>query len=261
MKESEVGFHWNQNALDWIKLVRGGYDIYRNILNTPAFFEILPNVKNLKGLDIGCGEGYNTRLLVEHGAVMEAIDIAPLFIESAKAEESKSALGITYTVASATQLPFPSDYFDFATSFMCLMDMPDPKTALKEAHRVLKPGAFLQFSIEHPCFNTPHKKKLRNERGITYAVEVGDYFNNLDGEISEWTFGSAPEKLKQEIPKFKVPTFHRTLTFWINTIIRAGFTIEEINEPYPSVEAIEMQPSLQGARTISLFLHIRCRKK
>ena len=44
------------------------------------------------------------------------------------------------------------DSFDFVTSFMALMDMPDQGRVLREIARVLKPGGFLQFSILHPCF-------------------------------------------------------------------------------------------------------------
>ena len=45
------------------RLARAGYDVYRDHLNTPAFFQMLPDVTNLRGLELGCGEGYNTRLL------------------------------------------------------------------------------------------------------------------------------------------------------------------------------------------------------
>ncbi len=62
MDHKEVGKYWNENAQGWTKLSRLGYDKYRNLLNTPIFFKILPNVDGLKGLDIGCGEGYNTRI-------------------------------------------------------------------------------------------------------------------------------------------------------------------------------------------------------
>ena len=116
--EMEVAQYWNRNAPVWTDLVRAGYDVYRDYLNTPAFFRILPDIKNKKGIDIGCGEGHNTRLLAERGAMMEAIDIAPAFIDSAKAKELENPLGINYSVGSATQLPFPSESFDFATSFV-----------------------------------------------------------------------------------------------------------------------------------------------
>ena len=47
----------------WTQLSRAGYDTYRDHLNTPAFLQMLPEVNGLTGLDIGCGEGSNTREL------------------------------------------------------------------------------------------------------------------------------------------------------------------------------------------------------
>jgi ubiquinone/menaquinone biosynthesis C-methylase UbiE len=66
---------------------------------------------------------------------------------------------------------------------MSLMDIPETDRTLAEAYRVLKPGGFLQFSITHPCFDTPHRRNLRDENGLTYAIEVGDYFRNLEGPV------------------------------------------------------------------------------
>lgn len=260
MNETEVGYYWNDNAHAWTVLSRAGHDIYRDYLNSPAFFEILPDIKQLKGIDIGCGEGYNTRLLANHGAIIEAIDIAPVFIEKANALEKEDPLGINYAVASATHLPFPNENFDFAASFMCLMDIPDQQKVLDEAFRVLKPGGFFQFSIEHPCFKTPHLKKVKNENGKTCAFEIGDYFSETNVKTEEWIFGDAPEETKNKMPKFKIPNFHKTLSYWINAVIKSGFSIEQVHEPYPADNIIQEKPSMQGAQVVSYFLQIRCRK-
>src|SRR6266446_5104344 len=87
MNHEEVGRYWNESADAWTRLARGGYDVYRNYLNTPAFFALLPNVEGLSGLDIGCGEGYNTRLLAQRGARISAVDIAEAFVDHAKQTE------------------------------------------------------------------------------------------------------------------------------------------------------------------------------
>jgi SAM-dependent methyltransferase len=145
MDHEEVGRFWNANADAWTKLARAGYDIYRDYLNTPAFFAILPDVNGLAGLDIGCGEGHNTRLLAKRGARMTAIDIAQVFIDYAKQAEEDEPLGIDYRVASAVNLPFAEAAFDFATGFMSFMDIPETRRVLAEAYRVLRPGGFLQF--------------------------------------------------------------------------------------------------------------------
>src|SRR5215471_5959829 len=190
MDHKEAGRYWNSNADAWTQLARAGYDVYRDYLNTPAFFDTLPDVAGLAGLDIGCGEGHNTRLLSKVGARVTAIDVAENFIRHATQAEVSEPLGVAYGVASGVELPFAEGTFDFATAFMSFMDIPETRLVLAEAFRILKPGGFLQFSITHPCFDTPHRRNLRDESGLTYAIEVGDYFRGLDGEISEWLFGA-----------------------------------------------------------------------
>jgi SAM-dependent methyltransferase len=260
MEHTEVGRLWNANAEAWIKLASAGYDVYRDFLNTPGFFELLPDVNGLAALDIGCGEGHNTRLLAKRGARVEAIDISEAFIAHAQDLERQDPLGIQYRVASAVELPFGEAAFDFATAFMSLMDIPELDRVLAEAFRVLKPGGFLQFSITHPCFDTPHRRNLRGANGLSYAIEVGDYFRSIDGRIDEWLFGAAPAEAKQGLPKFKVPRFNRTLSQWFNLLVDSGFVLERVGEPTPSDETVRSCEDMQDAQVVAFFLHIRVRK-
>jgi SAM-dependent methyltransferase len=258
MDDRTVGEYWERNAAAWTQLTREGYDVYRDLLNTPAFLEILPDVSGLQGLDIGCGEGANTRQLAERGARMWGVDIAPTFI--ARAREVAAATPIEYSVGSALALPFASGRFDFAVAFMSLMDVGEPELAIQEAYRVLRPGGFLQFSITHPCFGTPHRKLLRRADGEAYAVEVGRYYDRADGEIERWIFGSAPEEVKAGLPKFEVPRFYRTLSEWVNCLLTAGFVLERMEEPRVSEEVARKFPAVQDTRVVSYFLHVRVRK-
>lgn len=261
MDHREVGRLWDGNADAWTKLSRAGYDIYRDWLNTPAFLGMLPDVRGLAGLDIGCGEGHNTRLLAQRGARMTGIDISARFIAHAQEAEARDPLGIRYATARAVELPFPDASFDFATAFMSLMDMPEHDLALAQAFRVLRPGGFLQFSITHPCFNTPHRKLLRDEHGKEIALEVGGYFQNIDGRIEEWHFGAAPPEVKATLPKFKVPRFHRTVSSWLNLLIDAGFTIERLAEPFADEDTARRCPGVADTRLVAYFLHVRARKE
>ena len=43
MDHAEVGRFWNENADTWTRLARAGFDVYRDHLNTPAFFGMLPD--------------------------------------------------------------------------------------------------------------------------------------------------------------------------------------------------------------------------
>src|SRR5881397_1993761 len=101
MDHCEVGQMWDENAEVWTQLARTGHDVHRDHVNTPAFFAMLPEVHDLRGLDIGCGEGHNTRLLTQRGARMTALDISETFIGHARVAERHSPLGIDCQIASA----------------------------------------------------------------------------------------------------------------------------------------------------------------
>jgi len=260
MKHTEVKRYWDGNAAVWTELARAGYDVYRDYLNTPAFLTMLPNVQGFTGLDIGCGEGHNTRLLARCGATVTAVDISEVFVQQAQQLEETEPLGIEYAAASAVELPFADATFDFATGFMSFMDIPETESVLAEAYRVLRPGGFLQFSITHPCYDTPHRRNLRDEKGITYAIEVGDYFRNLDGDVVEWLFNAAPPEVREGLSRFKVPRFTRTMSQWLNLIIDSGLLLERVEEPRPSDQVVSKRPDLQDAQVVAYFLHVRARK-
>jgi ubiquinone/menaquinone biosynthesis C-methylase UbiE len=260
LDDREVGKLWDGNADAWTTLSRMGYDIYRDSLNTPAFLKMLPEVSGLRGLDIGCGEGHNTRLVARRGARMTAVDIAPKFVRHAQEKERDEPLGIAYLAASGSALPFAGEAFDFAVAFMSLMDMAAQDAAIQEVYRVLKPGGLFQFSIVHPCFATPRFKVVRDESGSRVAVECGDYFDQPSGRIEEWIFSATPEELKRTLTKFRVPRFFRTLSTWVNLLIDAGFVLERLGEPYADHEAVRRCPHLAGTRVAAYYLHLRCRK-
>jgi ubiquinone/menaquinone biosynthesis C-methylase UbiE len=260
MNHTEAGKYWNENAHAWTQLARAGYDTYRDNLNTPAFFAMLPEVRGRAGLDIGCGEGHNTRLLAQRGARVTAVDIAENFIGYAREAEEREPLRIEYRVASAVALPFADASFDFAIATMSFMDVPEYDRALAEACRVIKPGGFFQFSIGHPCTDTPHRKNVRDETGTTRGLELGGYFGGQQQRIMEWLFGATPKELKQALPKFKTPCFHHTLSEWLNTMIATGFAIERVEEPTASDEVVARCRHLQDAQVMPYFLHIRGRK-
>jgi hypothetical protein len=118
----------------------------------------------------------------------------------------------------------------------------------------------LQFSICHPCFDAPHRVNRRDAAGRTYAIEVGDYFRNQDGEIHQWLFTAAPLQVKQDLSKFKAPRFTRTLSQWLNLVAGTGFRLERVAEPRPSDETVRACPHLQDAQVVAYFLHLRLRK-
>lgn len=260
MDHRDAGKYWEKNAEGWTRLARAGHDTARDWLNSPAFFELLPDVTGRHGLDIGCGEGYNTRLLSERCASVTALDYTATFIRHARELEWQEPRGIRHVHGNALELPFPEACFDFATAFMSLMEFPETDRALGEAFRVLRPGGFLQFSISHPCFITISRKTITDEDGRPVAVQLGEYFAPTNGEIKPWTFRTATEEVRGDIPLFEIPDFRRTMSAWVTLIIGAGFQLEAMAEPCPSEEAIARHPYFRACRVAPFFVHFRARK-
>src|SRR5262249_12596102 len=109
----DIRGQWNTNAGAWTELSRAGFDVYPGLVTPPAFFALLPPVDALACLDLGCGEGHNTRMLAGHGARVVALDVAESFITAAAEADHN---GISYLVGDGAALPFRASVFDAVTA-------------------------------------------------------------------------------------------------------------------------------------------------
>ncbi len=247
---------WNANAVAWTELSRAGFDVYRDLVNTPAFFELLPPVDGLTCLDLGCGEGHNTRLLAGRGARVAGLDVADSFIAAAAGADRS---GIRYLVGDGAALPFRASAFDAVTAFMSLMDVGDPERTLGELARVVRPGGFVQFSILHPASSTPIRRWINDESGTREALAAGDYF--AQGPLTEtWIFGAAPDEVKDRFQPFTITYARRTLAGWLTAVLSAGLAIEAIAEPCADEQTATAHPEVADTRIAPYFLIVRARK-
>jgi SAM-dependent methyltransferase len=246
---------WNANAAAWTELSRAGFDIYRDLVNTPAFFALLPAVDGLLCLDLGCGEGHNTRLLAGRGARVVAVDVAELFIAAA----GEARPGIRYLIGDGAFLPFRGPSFDAVTAFMSLMDVADPERTLLEVARVLRPGGFVQFSVVHPVMSAPAGRWMDDDQGVRQARVMSDYF--YQGPLTEtWSFSTAPAQVRDRYQPFTITYARRTLTGWLRAVLAAGLIIEAIAEPHADERTAAAHPEVADTRIAPYFLIVRARK-
>jgi SAM-dependent methyltransferase len=93
-------------------------------------------------LDLGCGEGAGTQLLLEHGCHAIGVDVSAASLASAAARLP----GVSLITASACNLPFANASVDGILA-ECLLSLVEQRGAvLAECHRVLRHGGRLAIT-------------------------------------------------------------------------------------------------------------------
>ncbi|MDQ2714277.1 MAG: methyltransferase domain-containing protein [Chloroflexota bacterium] len=184
-------------------------DFARQHLLNPAIFALLGDVRDKRILDAGCGQGYLSRLLARKGAIVTSIEPAQMLYQYADEREQAEHLGITYMQADLSSPNNLANIFDYVVANMVFMDIPDYQAAMRHCIAALKPGGGLIFSILHPCFDEPE-----SEWASKGCVEVREYFQEY--AVPQKSFGYF---------------FHRTLSSYLNLVIREKCIIHEIIEP------------------------------
>ena len=96
-------------------------------------------------LDIGCGGGMLLRDALATGATAAGIDHSPDMVRLARETnaEAVAAGRLEVVRADAANLPFPDASFTRVSMVIVFLFLPDPAAALREVHRVLRPGGRL----------------------------------------------------------------------------------------------------------------------
>jgi ubiquinone/menaquinone biosynthesis C-methylase UbiE len=104
-------------------------------------------------LEVGAGTGANFPYY-RNGAHIVATEPDPYMLERARKHAADVSANIEIYQAAAEELPFPDATFDFVIDTLVLCSVRDPRTALSEMKRVLKPGGELRL-YEHVRYQNP----------------------------------------------------------------------------------------------------------
>jgi ubiquinone/menaquinone biosynthesis C-methylase UbiE len=100
-----------------------------------------------KILEVGCGAGTDLLQFARVGADVHAVDLSPHSVELAKTRLKIYGFKGEIQEADAEHLPFPDNTFDLIYSWGVIHHTPDTAAAVKEIHRVLKPGGQIRIMI------------------------------------------------------------------------------------------------------------------
>ena len=152
-----------------------------------TFLDWIAPPKNARWLDVGCGSGAFTELVLNSYFPADIVGIDP------SAEQIDHVRGLPlgqradFRVADALTLPFPDGTFDVVASALVINFIPDRLRALAEMRRVTRPGGLVagyvwDFASEGAP-NAPIRLGMRR-MGLAAPAAVGTDASRLDALIS-----------------------------------------------------------------------------
>jgi SAM-dependent methyltransferase len=108
-----------------------------------VFLDWLALPKGLRWIDVGCGNGAFTEVLITRCAPsdVQALDFSEAQI--AYARTRAAAKLAQFRTANAQELPFANATFDAAAMALVISFLPDPAKAVAEMARVVRPGGWV----------------------------------------------------------------------------------------------------------------------
>lgn len=214
-----------------------------DFVEQPAMLSMLPDLKGKDILDLGCGAGDMCRRIKNLGArSVIGVDISSKMIELAKQDIVE---GIEYLV-SAIEDYFPVDKeYDLVISSLAVHYIENLEDTYKRIYSLLKPDGIFLFSTEHPVITCSRSGPgwHKDAKGNKLHWKVDDY----EDEGKRSTFWIVDNVIK----------YHRKISTHINTLIHAGFTILQIEEPVASQEDEKRAPDMLEERRRPPFVIIK----
>lgn len=217
------------------------------LFELPALLALLPDLQGKTVLDLGCGFGEHCIQYVRAGAAaVVGVDLSEKMLEVARRENADPR--IRYLRLPMEQIGTLEGRFDVVVSSLALHYVEDYGTLVRDVYALLEQGGAFVFSQEHPL-TTCHaggERWTRDAQGRKLHANLANY--GREGERESTWFVDGVKK------------YHRTFATVLNTLIQAGFTVEELAEPLPTPELLAQHPEYADLYHKPDFLLVRARK-
>ena len=208
--------------------------------------KLLPPLAGRRVLDLGCGFGWHCRYAAQHGArEVVGVDISENMLAEARRTTVEST--IRYVRSAIEDIDFPAASFDVVLSSLAFHYVESFAAVCEKVAKCLGPGGDFVFSVEHPVF----------------TAEGGqDWHRHTDGTPLHWPVDRYFEEGRRKAVFLgcEVEKHHKTLTTYVETLLRTGFAMTGLVEPMPEPGLLDAVPGMRDELRRPMMLLIAARK-
>jgi ubiquinone/menaquinone biosynthesis C-methylase UbiE len=180
------------------------------------FIDWLTPAAGLRWIDVGCGNGAFTELLVERCGPSEIVGVDPSEGQLAFARSRHQSGIATFVQGDATALPFDDNSFDASVMALVIFFVPEPAKGLAEMVRVVRPGgtisAYVWDLLEPGGFPmAPLQEEMRSS-GIQPLLPPSADVSRMNALRSLWLDAGLADVATREITVSR--TFEDFDDFW-----------------------------------------------
>lgn len=203
---------------------------YNLLIEHPALTALLPNLNGKSVLDMGCGFGEMCIEFYERGAeFITGVDMSEKMLQQARKHQNNKTEFLCMDMCDIKNL---NRKYDLITSSLAVHYVADWAELVQNVFACLNDNGIFLFSQEHPLTTAP--------------MDGAEYEHDTDGSGIHYRLTDYGRSGERRIEWFVdgVVKYHRTFSEILNTLISAGFRIDELKEPLPTAQAIEKNPKM-----------------
>lgn len=194
---------------------------YGPLLAGEKTLQLLPPLTpGMRALELGCGEGQNSRWLARQGVQCVAIDISEGQLAYARQDAVEEGLSIDFQQSTIEAYNPNGITFDLITSSHAFEFVAEPFEQVKRIAQWLKPGGTLMISTVHPVYNGEWVSADEEDGTETWGRLLINYFKPED-DVREQPSGEGASITSRAYP----------VSAWFNAFRAAGLVVDRLEEP------------------------------